>query len=137
MTRTIDVVGAAIIRDGRIFCVQRGPDQSLPGLWEFPGGKIEPGEAPADALAREIDEELDCGVRVGNLVIRTVHEYEFATIALSTFTCELTTGEPTLREHAASRWLAPAEMFDVVWAPADVPAVEKLITMTTQGIPDN
>lgn len=125
--RAIEVVGAVILRQGSVFCVQRSPAQSLPGMWEFPGGKVERGETPSAALAREIDEELGCRVRVGGRVTRTVHEYDFATIDLTTYYCELIKSEPTLREHAASCWLPPHRLADLGWAPADIPAVEEVV----------
>jgi 8-oxo-dGTP diphosphatase len=124
--REIEVVGAVIVRDGLVFCVQRGPDGSLPGMWEFPGGKIEEGEAAAAALEREIQEELRCGVNVGNLITTTAYEYEFGTVRLTTFYCQLAGGDPELTEHAALRWLAPEDLDDLEWAPADVPAVAKI-----------
>jgi 8-oxo-dGTP diphosphatase len=125
--RTIEVVGAVIVRDGLVYCVQRGPNGSLPGLWEFPGGKLEPGEDEATALTREVQEELRCEVRVGHKVTTTAHDYEFGTVRLSTYFCDLMTGEPSLTEHSAELWLSPAELMDLAWAPADVPAVEAVV----------
>lgn len=125
MKKQIRVVGAVIIRDGMILCAQRGSGP-LAGLWEFPGGKIEPSETPREALEREVDEELTCRVRVGDEVTTTAHEYEFGTVTLTTFECELVDGEPTLTEHLAVRWLAVQYLNDLEWAPADVPAVELL-----------
>lgn len=134
MDRTIQVVGAVIVRDGQIPCVQRGPNQALPGMWEFPGGKVEPGEEPRAALVREIDEELGCAVGVSGRVTRTVHAYDFATVDLTTYLCELVAGEPDLREHAAAVWLSPERLLDLEWAPADIPAVRALTTINlTEG----
>ncbi|WP_166389265.1 NUDIX domain-containing protein [Nocardioides ochotonae] len=124
MSKKINVVGAVIVRDGLILCAQRGPRGALGGMWEFPGGKIEPGESPRDALVREIDEELSCEVVVGQEVTTTTYLYDFGTVTLTTFWCELVSGTPTLTEHAAVRWLPPAELDGLEWAPADVPAVE-------------
>lgn len=124
--REIEVVGAVIVRDGLVFCVQRGLGGSLPGMWEFPGGKIEQGEAAAAALEREIEEELGCRINVGSPVTTTAYEYEFGTVRLTTFYCQLADGEPELTEHAALRWLAPKDLDDLDWAPADVPAVAKI-----------
>ncbi len=124
--KQIVVVGAVIERAGRIYATQRGPGMSLSGLWEFPGGKIEPGETPQAALSREIEEELGCSVEVGQFVATTEHEYDFGIVSLTTFMCSLTRGEPHLTEHSASAWLLPADLTSVEWAPADVPAVEIL-----------
>lgn len=123
MKKQIDVVGAVIVRDGRVLAAQRGGSGPLSGLWEFPGGKVELGETPREALEREIAEELACGVQVGRHVATTVHPYDFAEITLTTFYCDLVSGEPRLTEHTAVRWLHPAELNDIVWAPADLPAV--------------
>ncbi len=87
--RHINVVGAVIVRDGRILCAQRGSDGSLGGMWEFPGGKIEPGETPGMRSIREIDEELRCEVVVGDEVTTTTHDYDFGRVTLTTFWCEL------------------------------------------------
>ena len=75
--RQINVVGAVILDEGRVMCAQRGPDGSLPGMWEFPGGKIEPGESPQEALKREILEELGCNIVVGDLINTASHRYDF------------------------------------------------------------
>ena len=122
--KQIDVVGAVINQDGRILCAQRGPGGSLGGMWEFPGGKIENGESPRDALIREIDEELHCEIAVGDKVTTTRHEYDFGVVTLTTFWCALVAGTPKLTEHAEVRWLSPGELDQLEWAPADVPAVE-------------
>jgi 8-oxo-dGTP diphosphatase len=124
MARQIRVVGAVVVKDRRILCAQRGVDGSLPGLWEFPGGKIELGETPAEALVREIAEELDCVVDVGDEVTTTTYEYDFGVVTLTTFYCALVAGTPRASEHAALEWLAPSELTTVPWAPADIPAVE-------------
>ena len=123
MARLINVVGAVIARDGEILCAQRGLTGSLPGMWEFPGGKIEPGESPRAALEREIAEELECVVSVGEEVTTTTHEYDFGIVTLTTFYCELLDGTPNLTEHAQIVWLPPAELDTLDWAPADIPAV--------------
>ena len=125
--RTFEVVGAVIVRDGLVYCVQRGPDGSLPGMWEFPGGKIEPGEDEVTALTREIHEELLCEVRVGPKVTTTAHDYDFGTVRLTTYFCNLISGEPSLTEHAAELWLSPDQLTNLAWAPADVPAVRYVV----------
>jgi 8-oxo-dGTP diphosphatase len=122
--KQINVAGAVIVRDGLILCAQRGPHGVLGGMWEFPGGKIEPGETAREALVREIDEELRCEVAVGDLITTTTHDYDFATITLTSFWCELVAGEPVLTEHAAVQWRAPDDLAELAWAPADIPAVQ-------------
>lgn len=126
MKKFISVVGAVIVKDGLILCAQRGPNGALPGLWEFPGGKVEPNETPRDALEREIVEELRCVVEVGDVVTTTEYEYDFGIVSLTTFYCTLISGEPALTEHAEVRWLSPGRLAEVQWAPADIPAVHIL-----------
>lgn len=126
MAKQINVVGAVIVKDGLVLCAQRGSKGSLAGMWEFPGGKIEAGETSRDALEREIAEELRCTVLVGEEVTTTSHEYDFGTVTLTTFYCELVDGSPILTEHADVVWLAPDDLRRLTWAPADVPAVEKI-----------
>ncbi|MGO2633096.1 MAG: (deoxy)nucleoside triphosphate pyrophosphohydrolase [Galactobacter sp.] len=130
MPKQINVVGAVLVRDGKILAAQRGQAMSLPGLWEFPGGKIEPGETPEQALAREMKEELLCDVTVGEHVETTSYEYDFGVVTLTTFYTELVGREPKLTEHSAIKWLTPENLHEVEWAPADVPAVEKLVRST-------
>lgn len=126
MKKHITVVGAVIVRDDLIYCARRGPQGSLAGMWEFPGGKVESGESFTDALAREIHEELECRITVGEHLETTTHEYEFANVTLATFMCELSSGEPRSNEHAEEIWLPVSELSTLEWAPADVPAVAKL-----------
>jgi 8-oxo-dGTP diphosphatase len=126
LAKQIDVVGAVILQDGKVLCAQRGASGALPGLWEFPGGKIEPGETPRAALQREIVEELRCQVRVDGEVETTTHAYDFGVVTLTTFYCSLIDGAPELSEHQAVAWLSPADLTTLDWAPADVPAVEKI-----------
>lgn len=130
MKKQITVVGAVIIRDGLVYCARRGMQAALPGMWEFPGGKVEAGESFDAALIREIDEELDCTVTVLKPLETTTHEYDFAIVTLATFICELTAGEPRSNEHAEEMWLPISELETLDWAPADIPAVEKLRGMS-------
>lgn len=125
VTKQINVVGAVVLRDGLVLCTQRGSG-ALAGKWEFPGGKVEEGETPRAALEREIREELLCDVKLGDEVTTTTHHYDFATVTLTTFYGELVAGEPQLTEHTDARWLAPDDLESLDWAPADVPAVEKI-----------
>lgn len=121
--KSINVVGAVIVHNGKVLCAQRGPG-ALAGMWEFPGGKVELGETAREALSREIDEELACSVKVGDEVTTTTYEYDFAIVTLTTFYCDLLGGEPTLTEHSAVTWESPSDMHRLGWAPADIPAVE-------------
>lgn len=130
---TIPVVGAAIMRDGKILCARRPFDKNLGGKWEFPGGKVKPGETYREALAREIREELGCEVEVGDQVCTTLNTYRFGTISLVTFRCTLKPGEePQRLEHLKLRWMDPLDMPSLDWAPADCEAVD-LISIESQG----
>ncbi len=122
----LEVVGAVIIKDNKILAAQRPENKSLGGMWEFPGGKIEEGESPEEALYREIIEEMDCEITVGNFIVRDVYSYDFGDIALSTFYCELNKKEPIANEHSELRWLTVEELDSVVWAPADYATLEIL-----------
>ena len=125
----IRVVGAAIVREGKVLCAQRGPSKSLAGYWEFPGGKIEPHETPREALHREIEEELLCEVEVADEVCTSTHTYDFGTIELTTFICHLVSGTPQLTEHHEIRWENPADMPQLDWAPVDREAVHLISHM--------
>lgn len=122
--KVIEVVGAVIVKGGKVLCAQRGPGGNLPLKWEFPGGKVESAESPRRALEREIREELQCIIEVGQKITTTVYEYDFATISLTTFYGTLVDGAPRLSEHAAVMWLAPTELSTLEWAPADIPTVD-------------
>ncbi|MBA9029022.1 MULTISPECIES: (deoxy)nucleoside triphosphate pyrophosphohydrolase [Bacillaceae] len=126
MKKNIYVVGAVIIENRKILCAQRGPSKSLPLKWEFPGGKIEEGESPQEALRREIVEEMQCQIEIGDQIEHTVYEYDFGIVHLTTFYCRLTEGKPVLTEHTSIKWLSPDELKSLDWAPADIPAIEKL-----------
>ncbi|UIZ92924.1 (deoxy)nucleoside triphosphate pyrophosphohydrolase [Corynebacterium sp. CNCTC7651] len=126
MPKQIDVVGAVLVKDGLVLAAQRGPGMSMAGMWEFPGGRIEPGETPEESLARELLEELGIRVEVGNHVVTTSHEYDFGIVNLSTYYCTLLDVTPAAVEHAEIRWVAPADLGNLEWAPADVEAVGML-----------
>ena len=128
MKKEINVVGAVVTNDGKILSAQRSESMSLPGMWEFPGGKIEPGEAPRAALVREMQEELLCTVEIGGQVASTRYEYDFGFVTLTTFYATLIDSEPQLTEHSEIRWIDAANLNSVEWAPADIPAVEKIMS---------
>ena len=130
MKKIIKVVGAILIKEGRILCAQRGGAKSLPFLWEFPGGKIEQGESPHQALIRELSEELLIEVELEATIFDAVsYEYDFGVANLTTIIGKLKSGEPVLTEHQEIRWLSPEELFGVEWAPADIPIVKQLSKM--------
>ena len=126
--KQINVVGAILIEKNRILCAQRGETKTLAKLWEFPGGKIESGEAPQEALARELREELMIEVEIASeLFEQTSYAYDFGTVNLTTFICFLKSGKPQLTEHIEVKWLKASELKSLEWAPADIPAVNKLM----------
>ena len=123
--KTIRVV-AAIIRDGdKIFATQRGHGE-FKGGWEFPGGKIEAGETPEEALIREVREELDTEIAVGELVETVEYDYPAFHLSMDCFWAEVVLGELALKEHTAARCLTKEELGSVEWLPADVGVVGKL-----------
>ena len=127
LKKRINVVGAVLTRDKTILAAQRSSTMSLSGMWEFPGGKIEPYESPKEALVRELKEELLCTAEIGNLIQTTEHEYEFGIVILTTFYCSLTGDEPKLTEHSEIRWVQVADLDQLNWAPADIPAVKQVM----------
>ena len=118
--KTIKVV-AAIIRDGdRIFATQRGYGEYKDG-WEFPGGKVEPGETPQEALVREIKEELDADIVVGDLLTTVEYDYPTFHLSMDCFWAKLVEGsEMRLLEHEAAKWLSLDSLDEVEWLPADI-----------------
>lgn len=128
--KTVRVVAAVITAKNTagetiIFATQRGYGDYKDG-WEFPGGKIEEGETPQEALKREIKEELDTEISVGDF-IRTL-EYDYPTFHLSMdcFWCSIVSGDLVLKEHEAARWLTKAELRDVDWLPADIELIDDI-----------
>ena len=123
--KTIEVAAAIITHNGRVFATQRGYGEFKDG-WEFPGGKMEPGETPQQALVREIQEELDTEIEVGELVETVEYDYPGFHLTMHCFLCTIPSGAMVLKEHEAARWLTREELDDVDWLPADVKVVEKL-----------
>ncbi len=131
--KTIRVV-AAIIRDGdRIFATQRGYGD-YKDFWEFPGGKIEPGESPEEALRREIREELGAEIGVDAYLTTVEYDYPSFHLHMRCYLCRVTKGELVLKEHEASRWLAGEELDSVDWLPADR-ALLPLLRKVSKGKP--
>lgn len=129
MTKSIKVVGAAIIREGKILCAQRSPHMTLPNFWEFPGGKIEEKEEPEAALIRELKEEMNADIKIIDRINTTTYDYDFGTVELTVYTAELLSKEITLLEHSDAKWLSPKELKSLEWAPVDIPAVKKISTL--------
>jgi mutator protein MutT len=127
----IRVVAGILEQAGRVLCAQRGRGQDRAGLWEFPGGKVEPGEDDETALVRELAEELGIAVSVHEHIATSVHTDARRTIELIGYRCTVLHGTPEAREHADLRWLQPAELGTLTWAPADLPLVAALIPTET------
>ena len=135
--KTVKVVAAiikAVNENGEpiIFATQRGYGD-FKGGWEFPGGKIESGEAPQEALKREIIEELDTEVSVGELMDTVEYDYPQFHLSMDCFWCQIVRGNLVLKEHEAARWLTKDELNNVEWLPADITLIEKirkLLSMT-------
>ena len=123
--KTIRVVAAVIRKGNRIFATQRGYGEFKDG-WEFPGGKIEPGETPQEALVREIREELETEIRVGDLIDTIEYDYPAFHLSMDCFWCEIVEGSLELKEHEAAKWLDRESLYTVDWLPADVGLIEKI-----------
>ena len=121
--KVVKVVAAIIAEKGRIFATQRGYGEFKDG-WEFPGGKIEEGEMPQQALVREIQEELDTEVEVGDLLGTVEYDYPTFHLSMQCFLCRIKSGRLNLKEHEAARWLAEDELDSVDWLPADIEVLD-------------
>ena len=126
--KTIEVAAAIIVKDNRIFATQRGYGEFKDG-WEFPGGKLEPGESAREALVREIREELDVDIRVGRLLETVEYDYHEFHLTMHCFICELLSEEIVLKEHEDARWLKEEELDTVDWLPADVGVIGKIFEL--------
>ena len=124
--RSIAVVGAALIREGRCLVTRRGPGQDQPGRWEFPGGKLEPGETPREALVRELAEELGIAAEVGELLGRGEATIGDRRIRLRVFEARWTEGRIRPRQHDRYRWVGPGELGELRWARADLPLLPRV-----------
>lgn len=124
--RIVRVVAAVIVHDGRVFATQRGYGE-WKGWWEFPGGKIEPGETPENALVREIREELDTEVRVERHMTTVEWDYPTFHLSMQCFLCSVVSGSLTLLEHEAAAWLDAGHLRSVRWLPADETIIDEAL----------
>lgn len=128
--KTVRVVAAVIKAENEkgqpiIFATQRGYGD-LKGGWEFPGGKIEEGETPQEALKREIMEELDTEISVGDLIDTIEYDYPAFHLSMDCFWCQIVKGDLVLKEHEAAKWLSKDELDSVEWLPADVTLIDQI-----------
>ncbi|MGI6012457.1 MAG: 8-oxo-dGTP diphosphatase MutT [Ruminococcus sp.] len=123
--KTVKVAAAIIIKDNQIFATQRGYGEFKDG-WEFPGGKIEFGETPQKALVREIKEELDVEIEVGDFLKTVEYDYPKFHLSMDCFFCRIKEGEPVLKEHKAAKWLTEAALEEMNWLPADGSLIEEI-----------
>ena len=124
--RELFVVAGAIIKDKKVFAAQRGNSGKTAFKWEFPGGKINPGETPEQALARELFEELSIKVDVHELIYKVVDEYEDVILHIDTYRCSLLSGTPTLSEHINMAWSSKDKLSKLEFSPADDPVLTKI-----------
>lgn len=124
----VTVVCALIERQGRLLVAKRAPGQTMAGLWEFPGGKIQDGETREDAIVREIREELGCEVRPIRSLPAHMHDYADLTVTLVPYLCDVIDGEPRALEHAQVRWASKDELIGLEWTAADVPILERYLS---------
>jgi 8-oxo-dGTP diphosphatase len=120
------VVAALLVRHGRVLLSQRRSDQSFPLAWEFPGGKVEAGESPEEALVREIDEELGCTVRVGSIVELVFHAYPDFDLVMPVYRVTVVAGEPHARDVEAIAWVPRRRIVEKEMPPADLPFARRL-----------
>ncbi len=126
--KTVNVVAAIILRDGRIFATQRGYGK-FKDLWEFPGGKIEKDETPVQALEREIQEELEIRIGIRQEIATVDYDYSDFHLHMHCFLCSIDKEQPKLTEHEDARWLLPEELDSVTWLEADKELVATLKEM--------
>ena len=123
--KTVRVAAAVIRRGNKIFAAERGYGEQKGG-WEFPGGKVEPGETPRQALRREIIEELDTIIDVGELIDTIEYDYPAFHLSMACYWCSIIEGELTLKEASDARWLGANELESVAWLPADLMIIDKI-----------
>lgn len=127
--KKIEVSAAVLINENLIFCAQRKDSGPLAKKWEFPGGKLEVGETPAEALHRELNEELNLNVEIGDYIMTVEHQYPTFHITMHAFFCDIKDKNIILNEHLDSKWLSVDQLDQLDWAEADVPIVEKVKTL--------
>lgn len=123
--KIVRVVAAVIVSEDKVFATQRGYGEFKDG-WEFPGGKIETGETPEAALAREIKEELDTEINVEDFIETIEYDYPTFHLSMDCFLCSIKKGKLTLKEHEAAKWLDLQTIDSVEWLPADVTLIDKI-----------
>lgn len=131
--KTIEVVAAIIIKDNQVFATQRGYGQ-WQGWWEFPGGKIEPGETPEAALTREIREELNAEITVGSLLQTIEWDYPAFHLTMHCYLCTLNSDQLHLNEHSASAWLTLETLRSVNWLPADLGLLDEIEKLLARSV---
>ena len=131
--KSINVAAAIIQKDGKILSCQRGYGEFKDG-WEFPGGKIEPGETPQEALKREIKEELDTEIEVGDLFDSIEYDYPEFHLSMGCYFCTIRSGSLVLKEHEAAKWLTRDHLSSVDWLPADLSIIHKLSMESFDGL---
>lgn len=122
----MEVVAAIIRKADKFLICQRPANKNLGLLWEFPGGKIEPGETGEQAIIRECREELGVTLKVDSFFMDVTHEYPDRTVHLSVYNCSLTDGEPVMLEHNDMRWITASECSEFVFCPADIEIIRRL-----------
>lgn len=131
--RQIEVVAAIIVKDHKVFATQRGYGE-WKDFWEFPGGKIDAGETPEEALYREIKEELDTEIAVGELFTTINYDYPTFHITMHCYLCTIENGSLTLLEHEAAKWLSLEQLDSVTWLPADQIVIAELQNKSKIGV---
>lgn len=126
--KIVRVVAAVIRKEDSIFATQRGYGAFKDG-WEFPGGKIDPGETPQEALIREIREELNTEIQVGDLIETVEYDYPDFHLSMDCFWCQVVEGSLELKEHEAARWLNKENLYSVDWLPADILLIARIEKM--------
>jgi 8-oxo-dGTP diphosphatase len=121
------VAAAVVVKDRLILAARRRLGLHLEGLWEFPGGKIESGETGPECLVRELMEELNIRIEIGEFVLESVHQYSKKTVSLQAYLAQYQNGTFSLEDHDEVRWMEADELMTLCWAPADLPIVKEIV----------